>query len=319
VNWVDVLVVVFLAFYAYRGWRRGFISIALGLLVFAASLGAAVLLYRPVGGLIKGFGVTEPAARAIAFFLLWVVIVAVGSILVGVRLRRVPKSTMTSRANRVAGILPGMVEGLILIAFLALLLVSWPGSGGLGDSVERSVVARPLIASAADVQRVASEAFGEAVQDALDLLIIEPKPTSTERIDLKYKTTDVTVDPKAEEMMLRLVNRERASSGLRPLVMDSKLRAVARAHSRDMFAKGYFSHVNLEGESPFKRMRKAGVRYTTAGENLALAPSVHTAHRGLMRSPGHRANILSPEFGRIGIGAVTSRVRGTAFSQEFAD
>jgi uncharacterized protein YkwD len=92
---------------------------------------------------------------------------------------------------------------------------------------------------------------------------------------------------------------------------------VARRHSVDMFARGYFSHVTPEGRSPFDRMNESGVAYRTAGENLALAPTLTIAHTGLMNSPGHRANILRPEFGRLGIGIVDGGARGLMVTQNF--
>jgi uncharacterized protein YkwD len=64
-------------------------------------------------------------------------------------------------------------------------------------------------------------------------------------------------------------------------------------------------------------MTQAGVQFRTAGENLALAPTVRVAHTGLMNSPGHRANILRPAFGRLGIGIVDGGYRGIMVSQEF--
>jgi uncharacterized protein YkwD len=86
-----------------------------------------------------------------------------------------------------------------------------------------------------------------------------------------------------------------------------------------MFARGYFAHDTPEGKDPFDRLRQANVRFLTAGENLALAPTVPVAHNGLMHSPGHRANILYPQFGRVGIGIMDGGIRGLMVSQEFRD
>ena len=108
-------------------------------------------------------------------------------------------------------------------------------------------------------------------------------------------------------------------AGLKPLPPDPELTEVARKHSADMFARGYFAHYTPEGRDPFDRMREANVRFVTAGENLALAPTVMLAHQGLMDSPGHRANILRPEFGRVGIGAALADGRGRMFTQNFAN
>ena len=117
--------------------------------------------------------------------------------------------------------------------------------------------------------------------------------------------------------MLDLVNSERVANGLQPLAPDPELTEVARRHSADMFARGYFAHDTPEGLSPFDRMKEANVRFLAAGENLALAPTLSVAHTGLMNSPGHRANILRPQFGRLGIGIMDGGMRGLMVSQEF--
>jgi uncharacterized protein YkwD len=126
-------------------------------------------------------------------------------------------------------------------------------------------------------------------------------------------------DPEAEQRMLDLVNAERASADLKPVVADERLRTIAREHSLELFEKDYFSHTSPTRGSPFDRMHAAGIQFDVAGENLAYAPNVEIAHRGLMNSPWHRANILRPEFGRVGIGVIRSQAQGSMFSQEFTN
>jgi uncharacterized protein YkwD len=117
--------------------------------------------------------------------------------------------------------------------------------------------------------------------------------------------------------MLQLVNEERAKEGLKALKADPEIQVVARRHSADMFARGYFSHVTPEGKDPFDRMRAGGVKFLAAGENLALAQTLSIAHTGLMNSPGHRANILHNSFGRLGIGVLDAGIRGLMITQNF--
>jgi uncharacterized protein YkwD len=119
--------------------------------------------------------------------------------------------------------------------------------------------------------------------------------------------------------MLVLINQERAKAGLAALAWDEDLAKVARAHSTDMFARGYFAHKNPDGLSPFDRMANAGITFKAAGENLAYAATVELAHGGLMRSPGHRANILEKDFGRVGIGIIDAGPYGKMFTQSFRD
>jgi uncharacterized protein YkwD len=86
-----------------------------------------------------------------------------------------------------------------------------------------------------------------------------------------------------------------------------------------MLARGYFAHVTPEDRDPFDRIREGKVRFLTAGENLAFAQSLPVAHRGLMNSPGHRANILRPQFGRLGIGIMDGGRFGLMVTQNFRD
>ncbi|MFZ5646202.1 MAG: CAP domain-containing protein [Bacillota bacterium] len=109
-----------------------------------------------------------------------------------------------------------------------------------------------------------------------------------------------------EDQMLSLVNRERAASGLAPLKSDSSLVKLARLKAQDMINNRYFDHISPTYGSPFEMMKKFGISYTYAGENLAMAPSVASAHKALMESPGHRANILKENYDRVGIGIVVT-------------
>lgn len=117
--------------------------------------------------------------------------------------------------------------------------------------------------------------------------------------------------------MLVLINQERRLYDLKPLEADPEIQLVARKHSADMFIKGYFSHTNLEGQDPFDRIAEGQVSFRTAGENLALAQSLKIAHEGLMKSPGHRANILNPSYGRVGIGIQDGGIYGLMITQNF--
>lgn len=81
---------------------------------------------------------------------------------------------------------------------------------------------------------------------------------------------------------------------------------MARMHSEDMAARGFFDHYNPDGESPFDRMGNYGIKFRAAGENIAAGQSTPgSVMDSWMNSPGHMANILSSSFGKIGIGIAT--------------
>lgn len=108
-----------------------------------------------------------------------------------------------------------------------------------------------------------------------------------------------------ESEVLRLVNIERSKAGLSELKMNSKLSDVARMKSQDMADKNYFSHTSPTYGSPFDMMKKFGISYTTAGENIAKGyAGAEAVMNGWMNSPGHKANILNPKFGTLGVGYV---------------
>jgi uncharacterized protein YkwD len=137
--------------------------------------------------------------------------------------------------------------------------------------------------------------------------------------ELGFSTTDVKVSASSEEALLGLINHERAGKHLPLLTMNEKARLVARNYAVKMLAGGYFSHVDLQGNTPYIRLREGGVVFDAAGENLASAPTVQLAHQGLMNSKGHRDNILSPYFRTVGLGVVDAGVYGVMVVEDFTD
>lgn len=106
-----------------------------------------------------------------------------------------------------------------------------------------------------------------------------------------------------EYQLFDLTNAARVVHGLSPLSWEEKLRTTARDHSIDMAVNNYFSHTNLEGQSPFDRMLEDDIVFRIAGENLATGqPSSIFAHEGLMNSLGHRENILKSDFRSLAVG-----------------
>ena len=316
-NLVDLLIVLAVAVSAWGGWHRGLVCGLVDLLRWVLSFLAALLAYQPVSvWLMAATGWTEVWSRPLAFIF---VMFAMG-LLVGLAgrslLSRIPKETHQTRRNKILGILPGIVSGLVTAAVLAAVMLSLPLSEGIAEQTRESLLANRLAAYTEEIETALVPIFDPAVRQTLNRLTTV-EPGSDTKVDLPFRVESAPPRADLEAQMLELVNQERAAAGLGPLEPDPELLEVARSHSADMFARGYFSHQTLEGESPFDRMRDAGVRFRTAGENLALAPTVQIAHRGLMNSPGHRANILRPQFGRVGIGILDGARRGIMVTQNF--
>ncbi|MDP6944896.1 MAG: CAP domain-containing protein, partial [Myxococcota bacterium] len=100
----------------------------------------------------------------------------------------------------------------------------------------------------------------------------------------------------------RLFQADRRRFGLAPVTRTSALDAVARGHSEDMARNRFFSHVSPTTGSVSERLRAAGLRTVFHGENIARNETLSDAEAGLMRSIGHRRNILHPRATEVGIG-----------------
>jgi uncharacterized protein YkwD len=123
-----------------------------------------------------------------------------------------------------------------------------------------------------------------------------------------------------EEEMLRLINEYRTNGSscgapTHPLQSQDALECVARLHSLDMNEREFYQHVNRDGEGPRERMEAAGYAAGPWGENIFKGPtSAKEAMDGFMESPGHCANIMSPEFSVVGVG-----VHGDSWTQSFSN
>lgn len=121
-------------------------------------------------------------------------------------------------------------------------------------------------------------------------------------------------------VLVRLTNHDRSSIGIGGVTEDTLLNQAARAAASDMAAKGYFSHVSPDGKAPWYWLDAVGYRYSYAGQNLAVnftdSEAVQTAW---MESPTHRANIIKPQYTRVGFGTANGIYEGkeTTFVVEF--
>lgn len=118
--------------------------------------------------------------------------------------------------------------------------------------------------------------------------------------------------------VVALTNRERAVAALPPLATDPVLTTAAQAHSADMVARAFYSHTSPDGSRPWDRAVAAGAQRRSIGENIACGQrSPAEVVDGWMNSPGHRANILKPDFTHIGIGFAGGGPAGMYWTQLF--
>jgi len=314
-NAIDALLACIVLLGLWRGWRQGFVAAALQLLALAASVALAFFGYPFLAGLLQGqAGVLGVWRAPLAFVASYAVAQVILDALAWRLVRAVPAPLHAHGGNRALGLLPGAASGAVH-AMVASLLLTLPLPGGLDELAHQSPLSSRLSAPAPWLEARLAPIFQPAVERTLQALTAPVEPQAS--LQLHYQVHDAKVRADLEAQMLALLNAERVANGLPALQADPALAEVARAHSRDMFARGYFSHASPEGGQASDRMRRAGVPFLVAGENLALAPTLAMAHRGLMNSPGHRANILRPQFGRVGIGVLDGGRRGLMVTQNF--
>ena len=121
-----------------------------------------------------------------------------------------------------------------------------------------------------------------------------------------------------QKQVLDLVNVERTKRGLKALTLDTKLSNVATMKSQDMIDKNYFDHNSPTYGSPFDMMRKFGISYRSAGENIAEGQrSPEEVMNAWMNSEGHRKNILNPNFTTLGVGVAKTSSGRLYWTQMF--
>lgn len=126
-----------------------------------------------------------------------------------------------------------------------------------------------------------------------------------------------------ERQVVRYANAERADLDHTLLVRNPDLAAIARAHSYDMAKRGFYDHVNPDGQDPFDRAEESGINCDIVSENIVIVPWGRTLGpyglewvryedpnrfardivAGFMESGGHRYSILTPRHDVIGVGA----------------
>lgn len=156
--------------------------------------------------------------------------------------------------------------------------------------------------------QISREEFAQVMHNILNYDEIKDKEDKEDKPSLEV-----------EGEVLRLVNIERKKQGLKELKLGDKLSDVARLKSQDMADNSYFSHTSPTYGSPFDMMKRFNINYRAAGENIAMGHrSPEAVMTGWMNSPGHRANILNPNFGTLGVGYVAGN-GSTYWTQMFTD
>jgi len=140
------------------------------------------------------------------------------------------------------------------------------------------------------------------VGEVMGIYIVDKKTAAARQGNYGVVTAEVL--SAYERELLDLTNVSRVLAGKEALVWDDKAASTARKHSKDMGENGYFDHFNLQGHSPFDRMKADGIAFSAAAENIAAGQiNAVFAHAGWMNSEGHRKSMMKDVYERLGVGA----------------
>ena len=136
--------------------------------------------------------------------------------------------------------------------------------------------------------------------------------TESSQPSVTTKSNEFKTDYESE--VIRLVNDERAKQGLKKLIFDDGASKAAHIRAKEIVKS--FSHTRPDGTSCFTAAKEAGVTYRTAGENIAYGYKTPAqVVTGWMKSEGHRKNILSSSFSKIGVACFENS--GTLYWSQF--
>jgi len=317
-NWIDLVIIAVIMYFVIDSWGVGLYVIIAHFLSFLLSLIISLQAYSFFSIFLKNtFTLPNSVSNAISFFLMAGLSQAFLGFVFLSLIRNIPFKYWKKSWNNIAGVIPSFGQAIVLISFLLTLIVSLPLSPLVKRDITKSKIGGFLIIKTSVFENKLNEAFGGLAEDALTYMTVKPETNAP--IPINSEKGDLTVDITSENEMVKLVNMERSKVGVPELTLRSELMPIARAHAKDMWERNYFGHYSPEGKNVADRLKSAGIYYSFAGENLALAPTLQTAHTGLMNSEGHKKNILDPDFKRIGIGVIDNGIYGKMFVQIFTD
>ncbi|MES2430241.1 MAG: CvpA family protein [Bacteroidota bacterium] len=311
-NYIDVLLLGVLILNIWIGFQRGFVRSIIDLLKWGGAFFIALFFYQDISGVIDAnFKIEKRWLYPVSFFTLLFSSLLLLS-LIGLVFKKLIRSIdHKALPNRIAGTVPGFFTGIVTAFMITKLLsaslwepaITETNNSFLSASFNNSTSwLMPQLANVFEQQISGAYEIGEGIYESEEF-----------KSEKYYSRKDLEIK------MLELVNTERISRGIKPLKQDKQMYEVALLHGADMFDRGYFSHNTPEGIDPFQRMKENGIKYLAAGENLAHSSTLLLAHQGLMASPGHKANILNPAYGRVGISILDGADKGLMLVQEFRD
>lgn len=307
---IDALLVALLLFSVVRGWFRGLVRETMDLVGLVLGVVLAFRFGGAVGKLIEAMSNVSADTARLAGSLIVLVLTGVLAAILGRVLEPRMRWPGLRLIDRAGGATLALAWGAFVSVVLLSLAVILPMPAAVDRQLDSSKIAGYLTDPAGGPQAAFRALSGDRVVETLlnlDRLLGERRVVieGEESVALTPADPgDLEYDADAATEIFDLLNRARLDAGADPLAWSPALAQVAEGHALEMYLEGYFSHRSPASGMVRDRLEAAGITYVVAGENLALAATVTDVHAGLMDSPGHRENILRPEFSRAGVAVV---------------
>ena len=317
-NYIDLIILIVLLYFALEALHHGFWILLADFISFLSSLLISFWLYKYLALILRNsFSISHSFSNALGFLISAIFIEALVGYILGRAIASIPEKYWKHKLNKILGIIPALGEGIILVSFFLVLTLALPIKSSIKNDIDDSRIGSYLVDRARGIEAAVNDVFGGVIEDSLTFLTVEPG--NKQSIPLSADKLSLSTDAESETQMFALVNNERTSQGIPALTLSTKISKVARDYANYMWENHYFGHYSPTGKDVGNRLDTAGIRYSFAGENLALAPTLTSAFKGLLNSAGHRENILDKRFHKIGIGVVENGINGKLFVQVFTD
>ncbi len=304
---VDLVILGLFTGLVIRGWLRGLVREAIDVATLALGVLLAFRMASTTGGLVARLtGLSPEVGRlfgGVAVFLAVSIGAAVAARLINKTMRVLPGLTTL---NRLGGAGLGFVYAFVLVLLAVTVLAVVPVPPALAVRMDDSMIAAKLT----DPEGTAQRTVGTIAGDRATQAVIALRRVAGERSIVSGAVGNPTLPP-VEESRLRAdsaaaqdvfdaLNRARVDNDLAPLAWSDGLEVVAVARAGDMYRAGSFTP---EPQLSI-RLTSAGIPSTVRGESVALAATPEGAHEALLASDLHSANLLSPDYRRVGAGII---------------
>jgi uncharacterized protein YkwD len=322
---VDLVAGALLVWWAYRGFCRGLVLTAFGTVLRALTLAAVMLWRGPVADYFtRRWAIQTDVATIAAIGLLILLFELVRRLGEGglrggteVLLRDLPTWRYV---DRLAGLATGFARGAVTLALVFVAILLLPLGPIVQTSIRQSYTGQAISLLWPAAVGATAEAFSgdETVGLGWSASGVSSSSGVAASPALGAPPDSVTPSSEDERQFLAMTNLARSQAGANALEVDPGLTDAARQHSLDMAKRAYFAHESPTGTYPSDRIRAAAVPFYRIAENIVFAPTVEDAFQSIMASPEHRANQLSSDYSRVGIGVIQTSA-GVVITEDFAN